>query len=100
MEIRSVKHKALKAVMASDQPINVKGLDAQLSRKIHQQITILKAAKTIRQVADSFPGWKVHELTPKTPGKWSLWVSGNYRLTFRLDHATAEITELDFEDYH
>jgi len=100
VEIRSVKHKALRAIVASPVPGNVKGLDAGLTRKIHQQITVLEAAATIRVVRESFPGWKLHELTPKFPGKWSMWVSGNCRLTFRLDQKTGTITELDFEDYH
>ena len=100
LEIRSIRHKAIRAIAASPQPRNVKGLDAALVRKIHQQITVLEAAATVRVVAESFPGWKLHELTPKLPGKWSMWVSGNYRLTFRLDQKSGEITDLDFEDYH
>lgn len=100
MEIKSIKHKALRAIAASPHPKNVRGMDAKLAIKIHQQITVLEAAANVRVVVDSFPGWKLHELTPKFPGRWAMWVSGNFRLTFRLDQKAGEITELDFEDYH
>ena len=29
------------------------------------------------------PGLKLHELSGKRKGYWSVWVSGNWRLTFR-----------------
>lgn len=98
MKIASVNHKALKALMAQANPSNVKGLDAQQVKKIHRQIAAIKAADNIDKL--DVPGWKLHELTPKYPGKWSLWVTGNYRLTFRFDKTTRQISDLDYEDYH
>lgn len=100
MQITGAKHKAIKALLASDTPRKVKGLDPKAAEKIHRQLSALQAAANIREVADSFPGWRVHELTPYRPGIWSLWVTGNYRLTFRLDAKAGTISEVDFEDYH
>ena len=42
---------------------------------------------------------KVHTLTGDRKGTWSLTVSRNWRITFRLN-LEGEIEDLDFEDYH
>lgn len=31
---------------------------------------------------------------------WSLAVTKNWRITFRIDEAEGEIVDLDYEDYH
>ena len=41
------------------------------------------------------PGWKLHRLST---GHWSLWVNGNWRLTFSFDGEDAEL--VDYQDYH
>jgi toxin HigB-1 len=46
------------------------------------------------------PGWKVHRLTGDRKGTWSLTVTRNWRLTFRIDRTEGEIFDLDYEDYH
>jgi proteic killer suppression protein len=46
------------------------------------------------------PSWKAHQLTGSRKGTWSLHVSRNWRLTFRVDKDEIEILDLDFEDYH
>ena len=44
------------------------------------------------------PSWKGHRLTGDRKGTWSLFVTKNWRMTFRIDWD--EIVDLDFEDYH
>lgn len=44
--------------------------------------------------------WKVHTLTGDRKGTWSLSVTRNWRLTFRIDAAEREICDLNFEDDH
>jgi proteic killer suppression protein len=44
--------------------------------------------------------WKVHVLTGDRKGTWSLSVTRNWRLTFRIDTAAREIYDLNLEDYH
>lgn len=100
MNIVSIKNKAVQALFDGADPAKVKGLAPAVAKKIYQQMSFLEAADTIKKVADSFVNWKVHELTPRYPGKWSLTVTGNWRLTFYLDKATGEITDMDYEDYH
>jgi toxin HigB-1 len=46
------------------------------------------------------PHWKAHRLAGDRKGAWSLFVSRNWRLTFRVDKDELEILDLDFEDYH
>jgi proteic killer suppression protein len=48
----------------------------------------------------TIPGWKAHRLTGDRKGTWSLFVTRNWRITFRVDRAENEIVELDYEDYH
>jgi proteic killer suppression protein len=48
----------------------------------------------------SLPAWKGHTLTGDRKGIWSLSVTRNQRLTFRIDSARHEICELNLEDYH
>jgi proteic killer suppression protein len=45
----------------------------------------------------SFPLWKAHQLTGQRKGVWSLHVTRNWRLTFRIQDN--EILDID-EDYH
>jgi proteic killer suppression protein len=46
----------------------------------------------------SVPSWKAHRLTGDRRGRWSLFVTKNWRITFGIDQA--EIIDLDCEDYH
>lgn len=98
MQITSFNHKGLKALYAAGEAKNVKGVPAELVKKLHLQLSAIEAAPTIHSLA-SMAMWRVHELTPKFPGKWSLWVTGNYRLTFRLN-GDGTVGEVDLEDYH
>ena len=44
------------------------------------------------------PGYGLHQLKGDLNGSWSVWVSGNYLLTF--DFEGEDATNVDFEDYH
>jgi proteic killer suppression protein len=46
------------------------------------------------------PSWKAHQLTGDRKGVWSLFVTKNWRMTFRVDQDEIEIVDLDYEDYH
>jgi proteic killer suppression protein len=41
------------------------------------------------------PGWKLHSLST---GRWSVWVNGNWRMTFEFEGEDAIL--VDYEDYH
>jgi proteic killer suppression protein len=48
----------------------------------------------------ALPSWKVHTLTGDRKGTWSLSVTANRRLTFRIDTGGREIHDVNLEDYH
>jgi proteic killer suppression protein len=60
------------------------------------QLLALDTAQTIDDM--DVPGFKLHELKGKLKGRWSIWVSGNWRITFEFQDGNAFI--LDYEDYH
>ena len=55
---------------------------------------------TDHQDLHDVPTWKVHQLSGDRKGTWSLAVTRNWRITFRIDKTRNEIFDLDFEDYH
>lgn len=47
----------------------------------------------------NLPGWRLHALKGKAlQGHFSVWVNGNWRLTFRFDGSDAIL--VDYQDYH
>lgn len=44
------------------------------------------------------PGFKLHSLKGANADRWSIWVNGNWRLTFEFRDGNAFV--LDYEDYH
>ena len=46
----------------------------------------------------NLPGYKLHELKGKEKGTWSVWVSGNWRITFQFEGNDA--LNVDYADYH
>jgi toxin HigB-1 len=41
---------------------------------------------------------RLHPLKGADRGRWSIWVNGNWRLTFEFRNGQAYV--LDYEDYH
>jgi len=46
----------------------------------------------------NLPGWKLHKLAGKLKGFSAVWVSGNFRIWFRIEDGDA--FEVDYGDYH
>lgn len=44
------------------------------------------------------PGYRLHALKGKEKGHYSVWVSENWRVTFRFDGVDA--VDVDYLDYH
>lgn len=49
---------------------------------------------------ESIPVWKAHMLKGDRQGSWSLHVTRNWRLTFRIDAIEREVCDVNLEDYH
>ena len=65
-------------------------------RKIFAYLDNMEDAEELRALAS----WKVHMLTGDRSGTWSLSVTRNRRLTFRIDTMEHEIRDVNLEDYH
>ena len=60
------------------------------------QLAALDTAQNIEDM--DVPGFKLHPLKGKLKGRWSISVSGNWRITFEFREGNVFI--LDYEDYH
>lgn len=96
MRIRNVIHKGLRRLIEDD---DRSGVQPDLVDKLRRMVSFLQDMQDeneLRQV----PSWKAHLLTGNRKGTWSLFVSKNWRLTFRIDKTEIEIIDLNYEDYH
>ena len=60
---------------------------------------LLAALDTTQSIEDmNIPGFRLHPLKGADRGRWSVWVNGNWRLTFEFEDGHAYL--LDYEDYH
>jgi toxin HigB-1 len=96
MKIRNVKHKGLRRFIEADDP---SGLQPAVTDKLRKMISFLQDMEGEEEFG-SVPSWKAHKLTGDRKSGWSLFVTKNWRLTFRIEQAEVEIVDLDFEDYH
>ena len=60
-------------------------------------LTAIEEAENVADLA-TLPGWRLHLLKGDRKGVWSLTVTRNHRLTFRVTGSV--VSEIDFEDYH
>lgn len=96
MKIRNVSHKGLRRFIEKN---DASGLPPDFVEKIRNILSFLQDMETADEVRD-IPSWKAHQLTGGRKGVWSLFVTRNWRITFRIDGEEEEIVDLDFEDYH
>lgn len=96
MEIRSFVHKGLKRLYEED---TVRGVPPDSADKLRKMLAFLDDMEDAEELR-SLPTWKAHILTGGRKGTWSLSVTRNRRLTFRIDTAEREICDLNLEDYH
>ena len=96
MKIRNVVHRGLRRLIREDDASGVQPAVAGKLRRIVSFLQDMEREQELRTV----PGWKAHRLTGGRRGTWSLSVTANWRLTFRIDREEMEIVDLDYEDYH
>ena len=91
--IKSFRHKGLKKFYEAGSLAGV-----QSSHKSRLRM-ILAALDTSVEIGDmDIPGFKLHPLKGRLKGRWSVSVSGNWRITFEFREGNAYV--LDYEDYH
>lgn len=91
--IISFRHKGLRDFFLKQ---STKGIDASHAAKLRVILTALHAAKTIDEV--NIPAFRLHPLKGNMKNRWSVWVSGAWRVTFEFNNGDAEI--VDYEQYH
>jgi proteic killer suppression protein len=96
VKIRSFIHKGLRTLYAED---NAKGLPPASVGKVRKMLAFLDEMENVEELR-ALPSWRVHTLTGDRKGIWSLSVTRNRRLTFRVDSAQREIFDVNLEDYH
>ncbi len=70
-------------------------MDAQLGPKVRRILARLDDGPLPEAMA--LPGYRLHQLKGDRKGTWSVWVSGNYRVTFDIEGEDA--TNVDLVDY-
>ena len=60
------------------------------------QLTALDTANVLDDM--DIPGFRLHPLKGSERGRWSIWVNGNWRLTFEF--IDGDVYVVDYEDYH
>ena len=88
--IRTFKHKGLEQYFKTGSKA---GIQPSHATRLRLQLAKLDGAKVAQDM--EMPGWRLHRLTT---GHWSVWVNGNWRLTFAFDGKDA--VALDYQDYH
>lgn len=94
MEIDSIDHKALRRFFQTG---NSKGLVGDVAR-LKKMLAFIDAAEKFEELATP-PNFGLHELTGDRKGTWSMTVTRNWRLTFRVNEQGALI-DMNLEDYH
>ena len=96
VKIRNFIHKGLKKLYSED---SVKDLPPDMVDKLRKMLAYLDDVGAPEELR-ALTAWKVHTLTGDRKGTWTLSVTRNWRLTFRIDSAEREIFDVNLEDYH
>jgi proteic killer suppression protein len=95
VKIRNFIHKGLQRFYVDD---SVKGVPPDTVDKLRKMFAFLDNLTDPEELRALAP-WKVHTLTGDRKGVWSLSVTRNRRLTFRVS-TEREIRDVNLEDYH
>ena len=96
MKIRNVVHRGLQGFVQRN---DASGLAPSVVEKVRNILTFLQEMEDTQELRN-VPSWKVHQLTGDRKGTWSLSVTRNWRITFRIAQTEGEILDLDYENYH
>jgi toxin HigB-1 len=91
--IKSFKHKGLRTFFETGK---ASGVQPTHARRLRIQLAALDTAQEIADM--DLPGFWLHPLKGRAARRWSITVSGNWRMTFEFRDGNAYV--LDYEDYH
>lgn len=88
-----IKHKGLRELFEHEHSAR---LPANLVPRIRNILGMLEAARSPRDM--DVPGFRLHPLKGRRAGRWSVRVSGNWRIVFRFE--TGAAVDVDLTGYH
>ncbi|MCL5069699.1 MAG: type II toxin-antitoxin system RelE/ParE family toxin [Actinobacteria bacterium] len=91
--IKSFRHKGLEDFFLNDV---LKGIISDHAAKLARILDRLDASLSVKDM--NLPGFKLHKLSGKDKNIWSVWVNGNWRITFYFEQGDAYV--VDYLDYH
>jgi len=91
--IVSFRHKGLRLLYETG---STKGIQAAHKTKLLSILAALDVAISPNEL--SLPSYRLHPLKGDMVGYWSMWVNGNWRVTFRFVGPDVEL--VDYQDYH
>jgi len=91
--LKSFRNKALQRFFETRKP---RGLSVQDDRRVGRILAALDDAERPEDL--NIPGYRFHGLSGKDKGRYSVRVTGNWRITFGWDGEN--VTDVDLEDYH
>lgn len=87
------RHKGLKRFYETG---SRSGIQPAHASRLRMQLAAMETAHTVDDM--DIPGFRLHPLKGSDRGRWSIWVNGNWRLTFEFRDGNVHV--LDYEDYH
>jgi toxin HigB-1 len=92
LDVRRITSKAVKRFAQGDQS----KVDPRWHRKLRRNLAALNVAT--HPTEPDIPGFGFHIMTGDRKGTYSVWVAGNWRVTFKWDEDGPFAVNL--EDYH
>nr|WP_244642668.1 type II toxin-antitoxin system RelE/ParE family toxin [Phyllobacterium sp. 628] len=87
------RHKGLESFYRTG---SIRGIQPAHAPKLSRILYALENATRSEEL--NLPGYRLHPLKGALKGHWSIWVNGNWRVTFRFDGKDVEL--VDYLDYH
>lgn len=71
-------------------------MQASHVKKLRRILSLLEVAQGPEDLA--IPSFNTHRLKGRKDEHWSIWVNGNWRVTFQF--AGTNVKDVNYEDYH
>ncbi len=91
--LRTFRHRGLKRLFQRD---DASGVSADQLTRIEDVLAHLDVA--MRPTDLDLPGYRLHRLRGQRKGFWSVTISGNWRIIFRVEDG--DVYDVDLVDYH
>ena len=91
--IQTFRHRGLKRLFQRN---DASGLSAEQVSRIEDVLAHLDSATRPSDL--DLPGYRLHRLRGDLKGFWSVRISGNWRIIFRVDDG--DVYDVDLVDYH